>query len=385
VRIRPVWIALALCLLATQTAIAFLPQAASAELTEARCDTAPGAIFPQPVNDYEVGTAFMPEAVTFAYEVPREEIPPAANFTAVANWGDGTTAPATVENGLVDGCFIVSAPSHVYASPGTNAFSYTIHDSKTGLDHTLDARQLHIWSGIPSLVGGPASRVIRPTIGVPWSGVVAEFSVEPPALSFAYEAQIEWEAGEPAQPGTISPVSDNTWAVSGSFTYAAAPLGGTVSVLISKSHGPPLGKWATASVDVQGVLAPDVLPPAPLRFRGQPILAAIPRAAGAPLYDLVFRTDQLLPQTSSGHVGALVEVDGRTNPVSDLLARHGSTCYLARANGIGKRKLKAGARYPFTLAIDAGSAARESSHAVLRRFTSLSRMRSASSRALGCD
>jgi hypothetical protein len=68
-----------------------------------------------------------------------------------------------------------------------------------------------------------------------------------------------------------------------------------------------------------------------------------------------------------------------------VLAGDRSACYVARASGIGKRKLKAGARYPFTLAIDAGSAARESSHAVLRRFTSLGRMRSASSRALGCD
>jgi hypothetical protein len=383
-RIRAIWTALPICLLATQATIACLPQAASAQFTEARCDTAPGAIFPQPLTNYEVGTAFIPPRTTFAYDVPHDEIPPASNFTAIANWGDGTAAPATVESAGIQGCFIVSASSHTYTSPGTDSFSYTVHDSKTGLDHGLGATQLHIWSGIPSLVGGASSRVIRPMVGVPWSGVVAEFSVEPPALLFNYEAQIEWETGAPAQPGAITAVNNTTWAISGSFTYAT-PLSGTISVLLSKSHGPPLGKWATGRVDMQEIASPDFSQPVPVRFRGQPILAAIPRAAGAPLYVLIFRTDQRLPQTSSQHVDALIEVNGRADPVSDLTGRPASTCYVARTNGIARRKLKPGARYPFTLAIDAGPATRDSGHAVLRRFASFNRMRSVSSRQLGCE
>jgi hypothetical protein len=57
---------------------------------------------------------------------------------------------------------------------------------------------------------------------------------------------------------------------------------------------------------------------------------------------------------------------------------------MARTHVIGKRELKLGARYPFTLAIDAGSVTRDSSHALVRHFASLKRMRSIAGRALGC-
>ena len=384
-RIRSQLMALAMCLLVGQSTIALLPEVAAAEWTEDSrpCDVAPWAILPQPVLSWEVGEPVAPTTGYFTYGETPEEGPPASDFTATADWGDGTTVTATVEAGSVGDCYAVSVPTHAYTSVGTYPFSYTVHDIKTGLDHTLGATELHIWSEIPSLLGGPSTRTIQSTVGAPWSGVVGEFSYEGTVnSSYPYDAQIEWGDGEPSTPGTISPQNNHTFTVSGSFTYAR-PFSGTVSVLL-RNGARLLGTWTTSNVEVKGVAVPDLTPPTPVRLRGQPILAAIPRASGAPVYELIFRTNQPLPQTSSGHVEALIEAHGQTNPVSDLVAHGTSTCYMARTHVIGKRELKLGAPYPFTLAIDAGSVTRDSGHASVRHFVNLNRMRSIAGRALGC-
>jgi hypothetical protein len=83
-------------------------------------------------------------------------------------------------------------------------------------------------------------------------------------------------------------------------------------------------------------------------------------------------------------VDALIEAHGRTSPIGDLIAHRTSTCYVAHTNGIGKRKPKLAARFPFMLAIDEGSVTRDSGHAVLRRFASLDRMRGVTRRQLDC-
>lgn len=292
--------ALAICLLAGQSTIALLPEVAAAEWTEDSrpCDVAPWAILPQSILSWEVGEPVVPTTGYFTYGETPEEGPPASDFTATADWGDGTTVTATVEAGSVGDCYAVSVPTHAYTSVGTYPFSYTVHDIKTGLDHTLGATELHIWSEIPSLLGGPST--------------------------------------------------------------------------------------TRSNVEVKGVAVPDLKPPIPVRLRGQPILAAIPRASRAPVYELIFRTNQPLPQTSSEHVEALIEAHGQTNPVSDLIAHGTSTCYMARTHVIGKRELKRRARYPFTLAIDAGSVTRDSGDALVRHFVNLNRTRSIAGRALGC-
>lgn len=376
--------ALAICLLVGQSAIALLPEVAAAEWTEDTrpCDVAPWATLPAPQLWFQVQEPAMPPTGYFTYD--ETEAPPLSDFTATADWGDGTTVTATVEAGSVGDCYAVSVPTHAYTSVGTYPFSYTVHDIKTGLDHTLGATELHIWSEIPSLLGGPSTRTIRSTVGTLWSGVVGEFSYEGTAnSSYPYDAQIEWGDGEPSTPGTISPQSNHTFTVSGSFTYAR-PFSGSVSVLL-RNGTRLLGTWTTSNVEVKVVAVPDLTPPIPVRLRGQPILAAIPRASRAPVYEIVFRTNQPLPQTSSGHVEALIEAHGQANPVNNLASRGASTCYMARTSGISKRELKLRARYPFTLAIDAGLVERDSGHALLRPFASLERMRRVASRQLGCS
>jgi hypothetical protein len=375
-----------ICFVLGSSIIALRPEVASAEWTEVSrpCGVGPSAIIPQPQLSFEVGEAVVSQPWYFTYGESVAVAPPVGNFTAIANWGDGTTSPATVEVGSVSGCYVVSALDHTYTNAGTYPFSYTVHDNKTGLDHVLGALELYLFSDVPSPLGGTSSPHIDATVGVPWSGVVGEFSYEDPfVLPGFYVAQIEWGDGEPSTLGTVSLESgDHAFTVSGSVTYER-PFGGTISVLLW--HDAALvGKWTTNSVDVPGLAALDRTPSVPVRLRGQPILAVIPRGVRGPIYEFVFRTNQPLSRTNSGRVGAKIEADGRTDPVSDLIARVASTCYVARTNRISKRILKAGAGYPFTLAIDAGSVTRDRGRASLRKFATVSRMRSIASRSLGC-
>ena len=381
-RIRSRIATLAFCLLLGQAAAIALPQAASAEWTEANppCNVWPGAMFPQQVSP-ELGEPTEARAGYFTYGEPYP--PPESDFTATANWGDGTTSPATVGSTTVGDCYAVSAPSHIYASAGLYPFSYTVYDSTTGLSHTLDAEDLRVWSEAPTLLGGPTTRTIHATVGDRWSGVVGEFSLEGDATD---TAEIEWEAGGPSSSGTVTTLDQQagvvferrTIAVSGSFTYMR-PFTGTIRVLLGGWK--PLGAWVTSGVDV---VAPVVaVSPAPVELRAGSILAAIPRAAGGALYELVFRTDRRLPQTRSGQIEAHVKANGQIHPISHLTAGE-STCYVARLDEIGKGRPRLGARYPFTLAIDSGRLTRDGGHALLSRFATLRSMRSIVAGRLGC-
>lgn len=375
---------LACGLLLGQAAISALPQAASAEWTEADvpCNVEPGALLPQRVW-YELGELAKPKPGYFTYgAVFPSEGPPTSEFTAVANWGDGATSPATVGGASSGGdCYAVSAPGHIYANTGTFPFSYTVHDAKTGLNHALGAEDLRVWSVVPTLLGGPSTRAIHATVGVPWTGVVGEFVAEGAVTpTYPYTAEIEWGAGGPLTTGTIGTLDNKTFTVSGSFTYEQ-PLTGAIRVLLSGGWKGLLGTWVTSGVDV---VAPVVAPePLPAELRGGSILADISRPTGGPLYELVFRTDRSLPHTHSGEVEAHVKVNGQTDPVSHLTARE-STCYVAQLGGLGNTRPKRGARYLYTLAVDAGLATRDTGHALLSRFATLRSMRSLEAKRLGC-
>lgn len=199
------------CLLMTQSLAALVSEPASAEWTEATwpCDVAPGATLAAPVLWFRSGEPATVQMSYFTYGLPPDsQDPRSSDFTAIANWGDGATSPATVEALPDEDCYGVSTSSHTYNSSGTYPFSYTVHDKSMGLDHTLGPRQLRIYSEIPDLLADPSPRAIEAIVGVPWSGVVGEFSSEVTVNpSYPYQAQIEWGDGEPATPGMISTTS----------------------------------------------------------------------------------------------------------------------------------------------------------------------------------
>ncbi len=201
--------------------------------------------------------------------------------------------------------------------------------------------------------------------------------------TYPYTAQIDWGDGEPSTAGTIEPRSDgHTFTVSGSFAYTH-PFSGAISVSLTHSDK-PLGTWVTSDVDVTGGVRITLRPHERVRLQGQPILAAIPQAGGRTAYDLFFRTNRPLPQTSVGHVAAVIEANGQTSPVDAFDKHRSSTCFVAHTSGTGKRKLKPGSRLPFTLAVEENPITVDRGHAVLRRFANLARMRSAATRQLGC-
>lgn len=355
------------------------------------CNIARGATLPGPVLWRQVGESVTaPAYFTYGEPFPLEALP-ASDFTATVSWGDGTTAPALVEKaeGTL-GCYAVSAPGHVYASAGNYALSYTVVELNTGQDHKLAAfryPEFHIWSTTPQLIGGPSSLAIDASVGTPWSGVVARFSYDGPANPFIlYHAQIEWGDGEAPTEGTITnQISEHAFTVGGSHTYAY-PLTGAIRVLLSYGwsarESDSLGAWAIGGVDVASPTASEVTPA--VRFRGQPLLAVIRHGHRAPLYELVFRLNRALVQSSAGHMEATINADGDTSPVRQLTSNRVTACYVATAGTAGKQNLKPGSRYPFTLVISGAPSTQDRTYGIVRSFTSVKHMHRAASKQLGC-
>ncbi len=175
----------AICFLLVQSAVVLLPAAASAEWSENNtCPFAPGAMFPPPLYwTSDAGAPYVPSSGGFTYGATYPQAPLPSDFIATTNWGDGTTAPATVEEPLYD-CYTVSGPSHTYANPGTYSFSYTVDDLKGGVNHTLDAQQLHVRSNVPLSFSGPPIPTNEPTAAAPAIPTPDRVPDEKPQLKF---------------------------------------------------------------------------------------------------------------------------------------------------------------------------------------------------------
>ncbi len=131
---------------------------------------------------------------TFANFTEASTIPTTANFDAVINWGDGTTADVVVTMGS-DGEFTVFG-SHTYANVGTYTGLIGIfNDAGSKVQHFTVVVQPPISvSAVPFSV--PANRT--------FTQVVANFSTPPSGLqSSAYLATIYWGDGTSSD-GSIS-------------------------------------------------------------------------------------------------------------------------------------------------------------------------------------
>lgn len=367
---------LATVIAAIQLVIACAPASSAAEWIGAptncrRSGPGPGAIIPLKAYPTTVpGTPYVPDTAEFA-DTEKE---PASNFSATANWGDGTTSPAAVNGEESErGCYQVSAPSHTYLTPGTYSFSYTVHDAHTGLEHTIGSELFYVPSVLPTLIQGTAPRVIHATVRVPWSGVVAEFGN--PAFGLlrpasGYAVSIEWGDGQ-ISPGTISEPSFQKLAVSGSHTYSR-PLNGAIKVSIS--GGIETGTWSTANVIV----------PSQFEFLGRPILAAIPTLKGGTADEIIFRLNQPLPQTKSGRIQASLSTHGRAGPIVSFGPHRTRACYAASSDDFAGRSPKAGRRYPFALTIQGLTDTMTDGQATVHNYASSVAMRSGASKRLGC-
>lgn len=249
--------------------------------------------------------------------------------------------------------------------------------------------EFHIYSKVPQLIGGPSSRAIDAVVGEPWTGVVAEFSYTLPFVpSLPYQAQIEWGDGEALTAGTINTQGSDTFTVSGSHTYSRQ-LNGTIRVLLSldgwwSPESGPLGTWVTGSTNATLGPGSAQVTPAPLQFDGRPLLAAIQRGTRVPLYELLFRLNRALPQTSSGQVEAKIEASGHASPVRQLTAHTATACYAATARKPEKPKPHTLTRYPFTLVVEGAPDTRDRGYGLIRRFASTSDLHRAVRKQLGC-
>lgn len=141
------------------------------------------------------------------------------DFTAIINWGDGTSASGTVS--ASSGAFIVGG-SHAYsdAAPATAPITIIVHDdggSSTTIDSQATVAQ-------PSIIGAGAT--LTATQGATLSGAsVATFTrgdgLEPAS---GFSASIDWGDGQSSagtvteSAGTYMVVGTHAYASSGSFT-----------------------------------------------------------------------------------------------------------------------------------------------------------------------
>ncbi len=328
----------------------------------------PGSTVPPKVTFTTVpGSPFIPPADEFT-DTEKE---PLSDFSASANWGDGTTSPANVGGEV--GCYKVQGPSHTYMTPGTYTFSYTVRDAHTGLEHTVGGEPLDILSALPTPVPGTTPS-IKASVGVPWSGVVAEFDETVIDFDLSYTASIEWGDGQ-VSPGTISQPPGETpvrLAVGGAHTFAA-PLTSAIKVTIR--GGIETGTWTVADISVSEV-------PSPFKLIGAPILAEIHSARGGSRYETIFRVNRRLPQASSGHVEASFLADGLTSPVEVFGSHRARACYAAseRAPASPRR----GQHYSFTLSFQQPTVSHTRGEATLRTYHSTASLLADAHRRLGC-
>jgi len=355
----------------------------AAEVEVTHCDADPGAIFPQRVfQNVTVGAPYTPREV----EVADHESPPEGGLTATANWGDGTSTSATVKPGTVSGCFLLSTSGHSYANPGPVTFSFTIHNSHTGADHTTDEETFTVWS-VPTLIPGSTPGTIDAQVGVPWSGVVGEFSYDSAQmLATQYTTRIDW-GDLLASPGTITQLPNGRFTVSASHTYTAPFEGRAVVDVLGSYEDLGLESWPIANVLATAT------PPVPIvisrpvsyKFLRAPILAAVQGAGRTRAYTLLFRLNHQLPRTISGKIEASLSAFGRDSSAIATLGSHRThACYAVGIGALSKRTPKAGKSYSFKLSVHGTPAIGLSGKAALRRYPSVEAMRSSATKLLGC-
>jgi hypothetical protein len=363
-------------LIAATVVVGWMPSLARAEVWGTPCSwIGPGAILPPPTYFSALaGSLYTPKKAEF------NDSEPQSDFSAIANWGDGTTTPAAIGT---EGCNPVTAPSHVYTHSGAYSFFYTVHDAHTGIDHEIGEETVYIW-GVPQHVDAPSPDGIKATVGVPWSGMLGEFTEE--ALPFegaSYYAHVEWEEGDRTwAPANVVPGENGRLLVTAAHTFRAE-VSGNVTVTVGVSEA--LTSWPV-SADVraaraEGPAAKHGLPG--YEFRGRQILVTAPHGKASTTYEIAFRLNRPLPSTKSGGVEASLG-GGIAGSISRLGAHAVSACYIVSLTAGVERKLKSRRGMSFSLKIRRPTSVIQGK-AALHRYASLERARSATSRQLGCS
>lgn len=191
----------------------------------------------------------------------------AAGFTAVINWGDGTTEAGTVTGS--NGTLTVSG-SHTYANDGFYPLTAFLVDASPGTaegvaNGTATVNEDAGFAITPATISG--------TEGQTFSGAVATFtdlgSTQP--ISH-YSATIDWGDGSSSTAGSISG-SNGTFTVTGSHAYSdEGPFHPIIKVMEVNSPATisATGSATMADADVLTAIGKNFSPP-----RGTPFTGAV--------------------------------------------------------------------------------------------------------------
>jgi len=152
----------------------------------------------------------------------------ASDFTAIINWGDGTTSAGTITKvGGANGSLYRVTGSHTYTEEGNFTITTTINETVGGT--------VAIAQGSAVIGDAALSPATQPTVNAtehsPFSGPVASFTDANPFATIAdFTAVIDWGDGTPHTLGIISqPGGANTpFFVSGTHTYKDAGVNGGI-------------------------------------------------------------------------------------------------------------------------------------------------------------
>jgi RHS repeat-associated protein len=183
---------------------------------------------------------------------------PASDFTAVINWGDGSTSTAS-GTGIVaqgGGSFAVLA-SHVYAEEGSHSLSVQVSDvsgsSVSGAAAVSVADAPLTWTSLTP----PA-----PTAGTPFSATFATFSDANAGAPLSdFTATLSWGDGSVS---TLTGANGGgSFSIAAGHTYATAASGLTFNVTVADVGGASTGTSSTISVGSGHGPGGSHAPPAP--------------------------------------------------------------------------------------------------------------------------
>ncbi len=184
------------------------------------------------------GATFSGAVATFTDSNPNGAL---GDFSALIDWGDGSSATAGTISAGSGGGFVVSG-SHAYAHEGTTSVTVTISDVGGSTATAQSTAQI---ADAPLSATG---MTITSTEGATFSGAVAAFTdANPNGALGDYSALIDWGDGSSATAGTISAGSGGSFVVSGSHAYSEQGMM-PVTVTISDIGGSTATAQSTAEI-----------------------------------------------------------------------------------------------------------------------------------------
>lgn len=148
---------------------------------------------------------------------------PAADFTAVIDWGDGSTGTGTI--GAVNGSAYTVTGSHAYADEGTHTATVILSDDAPGTATGTITDQVSVFDASLTAMGTAVAAIA----GTAFTGTVASFTdANPNAPLSDFTATIDWGDGSTTA-GNVAANGSGGFNVSGTHTYTSA---GTNPILV---------------------------------------------------------------------------------------------------------------------------------------------------------